>query len=80
MLLHIISEHLLSSFQGSKKFKRLKKARRDNLEPSGFSDDEDFVESSRGGRTAEEKLKRSLFGDDEGRPLNSFFFTATLLT
>ncbi|XP_023537141.1 transcription elongation factor SPT6 homolog isoform X2 [Cucurbita pepo subsp. pepo] len=51
--------------KGSKKFKRLKKARRDNVEPSGFSDDEDFVESSRGGRTAEEKLKRSLFGDDE---------------
>ena len=66
----IICYHL---FQGSKKFKRLKKARRDNLEPSGFSDDEDFVESSRGGRTAEEKLKRSLFGDDEGMHLNSFF-------
>ena len=50
------------------------------MEPSGFSDDEDFIESSRGGRTAEEKLKRSLFGDDEGIHLNSFFLTATFRT
>ncbi|KAJ4980659.1 hypothetical protein NE237_031496 [Protea cynaroides] len=56
---------------GSKKFKRLKKAGRDNEqeEPSGFSDDEAFDETGRSGRTAEEKLKRSLFGDDEGAPL-----------
>lgn len=50
------------------------------MEPSGFSDDEDFEESSRGGRTAEEKLKRSLFDDDEGMCLNSVFLTAPLLT
>uniref|UniRef100_A0A6N2KU44 Spt6 acidic N-terminal domain-containing protein n=1 Tax=Salix viminalis TaxID=40686 RepID=A0A6N2KU44_SALVM len=53
----------------SKKFKRLKKAQRDSDEDRyGFSDDE-FDESGKGGRTAEEKLKRSLFGDDEGVPL-----------
>uniref|UniRef100_A0A6N2KSX7 Spt6 acidic N-terminal domain-containing protein n=1 Tax=Salix viminalis TaxID=40686 RepID=A0A6N2KSX7_SALVM len=46
----------------SKKFKRLKKAQRDSDEDRyGFSDDE-FDESGKGGRTAEEKLKRSLFG------------------
>ncbi|XP_047942817.1 transcription elongation factor SPT6 homolog [Salvia hispanica] len=54
----------------SKKFKRLKKARRDaEEEPSGFSDEEEFDRSGKGGRTAEEKLKRSLFGDDDGQPL-----------
>ncbi|RWW27585.1 hypothetical protein BHE74_00012559 [Ensete ventricosum] len=54
----------------SSKFKRLKKAGRDNeVERSGFSDDEEFDRESRGGRTAEEKLKRSLFGDDEGNQL-----------
>lgn len=53
----------------SKKFKRLKKARRDTDEDRyGFSDEE-FDGSGKGGRTAEEKLKRSLFGDDEGAPL-----------
>lgn len=52
--------------QESKKFKRLKKARRDTDEDRyGFSDEE-FDGSGKGGRTAEEKLKRSLFGDDEG--------------
>lgn len=50
------------------------------MEPSGFSDDEDFVESSRGGRTAEEKLKRSLFGDDEGMCTDSSFSYFQLLT
>nr|DAD43000.1 TPA_asm: hypothetical protein HUJ06_001230 [Nelumbo nucifera] len=56
---------------GSKKFKRLKKAGRDSEqdEPLGFSDDEGVDKSGRSGRTAEEKLKRSLFGDDEGPPL-----------
>lgn len=34
---------------------------------SGFSDEEEFDETGRRGRTAEEKLKRSLFGDDEGK-------------
>ncbi|KAM0954059.1 putative tex-like protein, HTH domain superfamily [Dioscorea sansibarensis] len=53
------------------KFKRLKKAGRDSEleDPSGFSDDEEANRSSKGGRTAEEKLKRSLFGDDEAVPL-----------
>eukprot|EP00268_Persea_americana_P027117 TRINITY_DN265_c0_g1_i1.p1 TRINITY_DN265_c0_g1~~TRINITY_DN265_c0_g1_i1.p1 ORF type:complete len:1608 (-),score=448.42 TRINITY_DN265_c0_g1_i1:517-5340(-) len=56
---------------GSKKFKRLKKAGRDSEleERSGFSDEEEVDRSGRSGRTAEEKLKRSLFGDDEGAPL-----------
>ncbi|XP_038702098.1 transcription elongation factor SPT6 homolog isoform X2 [Tripterygium wilfordii] len=51
----------------SKKFKRLKKAQRDE-EGSGFSDEE-FDGSGKGGRTDEEKLKRRLFGDEEGAPL-----------
>ncbi|MQL71470.1 hypothetical protein Taro_003793, partial [Colocasia esculenta] len=56
--------------KGSKKFKRLKKAGRDNEEErSGFSDEEESDKTGRGGRTAEEKLKRSLFGDDEAAPL-----------
>lgn len=37
-------------------------------ETSGLSDDEEFDGSGKVGRTAEEKLKRSLFGDDEGMP------------
>ncbi|KAK8629741.1 hypothetical protein V6N13_078570 [Hibiscus sabdariffa] len=54
---------------GSKKFKRLKKAQRDlDEERFGISDDE-FDGSMKGGRTAEEKLKRTLFGDDDGQPL-----------
>lgn len=54
----------------SKKFKRLKKAQRDiDEEHSGFSDEEEFDGSGKSGRTAEEKLKRSLFGDDEGPQL-----------
>ncbi|CAL9765594.1 unnamed protein product [Musa acuminata subsp. burmannicoides] len=57
--------------QPGSKFKRLKKAGRDNEmdEQSGFSDDEELDRNSHGGRTAEEKLKRSLFGDDEVVPL-----------
>ncbi|XP_042510385.1 transcription elongation factor SPT6 homolog isoform X2 [Macadamia integrifolia] len=56
---------------GSKKFKRLKKAGRDSEQEErfGFSDEEALDETGRSGRTAEEKLKRSLFGDDEGAPL-----------
>jgi len=51
----------------STKFKRLKKGRRSTEEePSGLSDAEDFVGSGKVGLTAEEKLKNSLFGDDEG--------------
>ncbi|XP_024967791.1 transcription elongation factor SPT6 homolog isoform X2 [Cynara cardunculus var. scolymus] len=54
----------------SKKFKRLKKARADADEgQSGFSDEEEYNRSGKGGRSAEEKLKRSLFGDDEGPPI-----------
>ncbi|CAL0332811.1 unnamed protein product [Lupinus luteus] len=49
-----------------KKFKRLKKGQRDTEEePSGLSDEEDFVGSGKVGRTAEEKLKHRLFGDEE---------------
>ncbi|KAJ4828346.1 Transcription elongation factor spt6, partial [Turnera subulata] len=50
----------------SKKFKRLKKAQRDSDEDRFGLSDEEFDGSGKGGRTAEEKLKRSLFGDDEG--------------
>ena len=58
---------MLKFYQESKKFKRLKKAQRDTAEEhSGFSDGEEFDETGRRGRTAEEKLKRSLFGDDDG--------------
>ncbi|XP_059462274.1 transcription elongation factor SPT6 homolog isoform X3 [Corylus avellana] len=54
----------------SKKFKRLKKAQGvGEEEPSGFSDEEEIFGTGKSGRTAEEKLKRSLFGDDEGPPL-----------
>lgn len=65
MFLQVVT--VVNSLQGSK-FKRLKKAGRDNEmdEQSGFSDDEELDRNSHGGRTAEEKLKRSLFGDDEG--------------
>ncbi|KAM0990765.1 hypothetical protein ACFX2C_009237 [Malus domestica] len=51
------------------KFKRLKKAQRHGVgEPGEFSDEEEFDGSGKGGRTAEEKLERSLFGHDEGTP------------
>ncbi|XP_050911387.1 transcription elongation factor SPT6 homolog isoform X2 [Lathyrus oleraceus] len=53
----------------SKKFKRLKKGQRDEEGQSGQSDEEEFYGSGKVGRTAEEKLKRSLFGDDEGTHL-----------
>lgn len=54
----------------SKKFKRLKKARKDvEDEHSGFSDDDDFHSSGKVGRTAEEKLKHTLFDDGEGPQL-----------
>lgn len=55
------------TLQGSKKFKRLKKASRDNQqERAGFFDGEEVGRGDRGGKSAEEKLKHSLFGDDEG--------------
>ncbi|XP_065853153.1 transcription elongation factor SPT6 homolog [Euphorbia lathyris] len=50
----------------SKKFKRLKKAQRDSDEDHFGLSDEELDGMGKGGRTAEEKLKRSLFGDDEG--------------
>jgi hypothetical protein len=55
----------------NKKFKRLKKAGRVTGEKGsggiGLSDEDDEEEGGgRRGRTAEEELKRSLFGDDEG--------------
>lgn len=65
-ILFLFLRRLFLLLQESKKFKRLKKARRDTDEDRyGFSDEE-FDGSGKGGRTAEEKLKRSLFGDDEG--------------
>lgn len=52
----------------------MKKGQRDNEEePSGLSDEEDFVGSGKVGRTAEEKLKRTLFGDDDGMPYLCWF-------
>ncbi|KAM5550549.1 transcription elongation factor SPT6 [Rosa sericea] len=53
------------------KFKRLKKAQRHAQgDLGGLSDEEEFPGAGKGGRTAEEKLKFSLFGgDDEGPPL-----------
>eukprot|EP00252_Welwitschia_mirabilis_P017917 TRINITY_DN3996_c1_g1_i1.p1 TRINITY_DN3996_c1_g1~~TRINITY_DN3996_c1_g1_i1.p1 ORF type:complete len:1701 (+),score=496.98 TRINITY_DN3996_c1_g1_i1:372-5474(+) len=60
--------HRLKS--GSKKFKRLKKADRniDDEERMVFSDEDEFEEGGRSGENAEEKIKRTLFGDDEGVP------------
>ncbi|CAO2831543.1 unnamed protein product [Amaranthus hypochondriacus] len=54
----------------TKKLKRLKKARRDaDVGHSGLSDEDEFDGAGRGGRTAEEQVKRSLFGDDDGGPV-----------
>ncbi|CAN0929200.1 Transcription elongation factor SPT6 homolog [Linum grandiflorum] len=53
----------------SKKFKRLKKAQRDTDGDGNEYSDEEFDGSGKGGRTAEEKIKRSLFGDYEGNNL-----------
>ncbi|KAL6582151.1 hypothetical protein OROMI_006165 [Orobanche minor] len=54
----------------SKKFKRLKKAQRDaEEEPNGLSDEGELDGSGKAGPTDEEKLKRSLFGDDDGQSL-----------
>ncbi|XP_050388044.1 transcription elongation factor SPT6 homolog [Argentina anserina] len=51
-------------------FKRLKKAQRHAQgDVGGLSDEEEFLGTGKGGRTAEEKLKYSLFGDEEGPPL-----------
>ncbi|KAK8575678.1 hypothetical protein V6N13_033070 [Hibiscus sabdariffa] len=65
----LLRENDVNVPKGSKKFKRLKKAQRGlDEERFGLSDDE-FDGSRKGGRTAEEKLKRTLFGDDDGQPL-----------
>lgn len=67
IVVHILEVLTWNCCQESKRFKRLKKAQRDTRgEGSGFSDEEEFDGSGKSGRTAEEKLKRSLFGDDEG--------------
>eukprot|EP00250_Pteridium_aquilinum_P021264 c25074_g1_i1 orf=411-5594(-) len=65
--------HRPKSQSSKTKFKRLKKAGRVASEggregQAGFSDDEELEEGNRHGRTAEEELKRTLFGDDEGAP------------
>ncbi|TYH14363.1 hypothetical protein ES288_A06G214100v1 [Gossypium darwinii] len=65
----LLRENDVNVPKGSKKFKRLKKAQRDlDGVRYGLSDDE-FDGSMKGGATAEEKLKRTLFGDDDGQPL-----------
>ncbi|KAB2026375.1 hypothetical protein ES319_D06G214500v1 [Gossypium barbadense] len=65
----LLRENDVNVPKGSKKFKRLKKAQRDlDGIRYGLSDDE-FDGSMKGGATAEEKLKRTLFGDDYGQPL-----------
>ncbi|XP_024981876.1 transcription elongation factor SPT6 homolog [Cynara cardunculus var. scolymus] len=52
---------------GSENYKRLKKARMDADEgPSMFFDEEEYDRRGRARRTAEEKLKRTIFGDDDG--------------
>ncbi|CAI9117820.1 OLC1v1019305C1 [Oldenlandia corymbosa var. corymbosa] len=54
----------------SKRLKRLKKAQDvSTQEHSGFSDEEEFAGVGKRGRTAEEKVKLSLFDGDEGQPL-----------
>ncbi|XP_076921812.1 transcription elongation factor SPT6 homolog isoform X1 [Bidens hawaiensis] len=54
----------------SKKFKRLKKARADADEgPSGYSDEEEYDITGKGGRSAEDKIKHNLFDDGGGTSL-----------
>lgn len=57
-------------------FKRLKKAERDTDEDLFGYYDEEFDGNGKGGQTTEEKLKRSLFCDDEG---NTFLSLLGLL-
>ncbi|XP_021296325.1 transcription elongation factor SPT6 homolog [Herrania umbratica] len=64
----LLRENDVNVPKGSKKFKRLKKAQRD-FDEERFGSDEEFDGSIKGGVTAEEKLKRTLFGDDDGQPL-----------
>ncbi|XWS74617.1 hypothetical protein CRYUN_Cryun01aG0014000 [Craigia yunnanensis] len=65
----LLRENDVNVPKGSKKFKRLKKAQRDLDEGRFRLSDDEFDGSMKGGTTAEEKLKRSLFGDDDGQPL-----------
>lgn len=64
--------------QDSKKFKRLKKARRDaDAGHSGLFDDDEFLGSGKGARTAQEQAKHTLFGDDDGEksfPFSGFTY------
>ena len=57
------------SLQQETKLKRLKKADTD----VGHSDEDEFNGTRRSGRTAEEQVKRSLFGDDDGELLSLSF-------
>ena len=50
----------------------MKKARGDAEEGHSGFDDEDYDGTGKGGRTAEEHVKRTLFGDDDGE--NSMTF------
>ncbi|KAE8714781.1 4-alpha-glucanotransferase DPE2-like isoform X1 [Hibiscus syriacus] len=65
----LLRENDVNVPKGSKKFKRLKKAQRDLDEERFGLFDNEFDGSMKGGRTAEEKLKRTLFGDDDGQPI-----------
>ncbi|GAB2227063.1 hypothetical protein Droror1_Dr00008865 [Drosera rotundifolia] len=60
--------------QESKKIKRLKKAKRDGEDESSYHlDVDDYGGAGRSGRSAEEKLKHSLFDDDDGGPSEWIF-------
>ncbi|WCJ28699.1 hypothetical protein M5689_010381 [Euphorbia peplus] len=52
-----------------KKFKRLKKAQRDSDEEATVFSEDEFDRTGKGGRIADEKLKRSSFRDGEEVPL-----------
>ncbi|KAK9725960.1 hypothetical protein RND81_05G180000 [Saponaria officinalis] len=57
------------SRKADKKFKRLKKARREvEVGHSGFSDDDELIVSGKGGGRGEEQVQHSLF-DDDGEPI-----------
>lgn len=53
----------------SGKFKRLKKAGADGDEGQSGSDEEEYGGTGKGGRSAEDKIKRSLFDDEDGIPI-----------
>lgn len=65
--------------QESKKFKRLKKGGGDvEVGYFGYYDDEDNGGVGRSGRIAEEYVKRSLFGDEDGGKFMFFFYVLCL--